>query len=200
MTALTPSQIEQYAYNAGFRGDALKLAVAVALAESAGNPSAYNPELAAGTKAGSGSRGLWQIYGSAHPQYNNNAVYDPQANANAAYSVYKSAGESFRPWSTYLNGAAQQIAKSLNLPVITSTSTAASAVSAVSGGIASPSAVSLATNAQPMQNILSSGSSTNAIKETISSIFPPDTGLNISIGLAGGLLVVFGFIVLTKSL
>lgn len=106
-TTLTPQQIAQYAYNAGFRGRALDQAVFIALAESAGRVDAYNPELGAGTKKGSGSRGLWQIYGAAHPWANNNAIFDPQANANAAYRVFVEAGNRFTPWSTYNKGLAR---------------------------------------------------------------------------------------------
>ena len=113
--ALNPQQITQLAYNAGFRGSALRLAVAVAIAESSGNPHAYNPEIAAGTPQGSGSRGLWQIYGKAHPEFNTDALYDPQLNALAAYKVYREAGNSFRPWSTFNNGTAHQIAQSLKI-------------------------------------------------------------------------------------
>lgn len=111
--ALSPQQIAQYAYRAGFRGADLVKAVAVALAESGGNPQAYNPETAAGTKPGSGSRGLWQIYGTAHPQYNNASVFDPQANANAAYQVYREAGNRFTPWSTWNLGMASRIIPTL---------------------------------------------------------------------------------------
>lgn len=110
MTILTPSQIYGYAYRAGFRGADLLTAVAVAIKESGGNTQAYNPESAAGTRPGSGSRGLWQIYGTAHPEYNNTLVFDPQANANAAYKVYREAGGRFTPWSTYNNGSASALA------------------------------------------------------------------------------------------
>lgn len=106
-TQLSPQQIARYAYNAGFRGAALNQAVAIAIAESGGNIYSYNPEKAAGTPAGSGSRGLWQIYGKAHPEYNNDTVYDPQANANAAYRVYLQAGGRFTPWSTFNQGLAR---------------------------------------------------------------------------------------------
>jgi hypothetical protein len=105
MSALSVAQIKQLAYNAGFRGDALNTAVAIALAESSGNPQAYNPELAAGTKTGSGSRGLWQIYGTAHPWANGSQAFDPVFNAQAAYKVYAEAGNRFTPWSTYNNGS-----------------------------------------------------------------------------------------------
>ena len=111
---LSPQQIAQYAYNAGFRGKALDTAVAIAMAESAGRVDAYNPELGAGTKKGSGSRGLWQIYGAAHPWANNSAVFDPQANANAAYRVFVEAGNRFTPWSTYNKGLAR-VTRSFNV-------------------------------------------------------------------------------------
>ena len=111
---LSPQQIAQYAYNAGFRGKALDQAVSIALAESAGRVDAYNPELSAGTKKGSGSRGLWQIYGAAHPWANNSAVFDPQANANAAYRVFVEAGNRFTPWSTYNKGLAK-VTRSFNV-------------------------------------------------------------------------------------
>lgn len=117
--ALTPNQIAQLAYNAGFRGSALRMAVAVALAESGGNPNAYNPEDAAGTARGSGSRGLWQIYGTAHPWANNDMAFNPVFNAQAAYRVYKEAGNSFRPWSTFNNGSAHRISQSLRLDLPT---------------------------------------------------------------------------------
>jgi hypothetical protein len=97
--------IAVYAKNAGFTGADLLTAVAVALAESGGDPNAYNPETAAGTPEGLGSYGLWQIYLKAHPEFQGQNLFDPQTNANAAYSVYRAAGNSFRPWSTYLNGA-----------------------------------------------------------------------------------------------
>jgi len=114
MTQLSTQQIAQYAYDAGFRGEALKIAVAVAMAESSGNTQAYNPESAAGTQKGSGSRGLWQIYGQAHPEFNSDAMYDPAANARAAYAVYKAAGEKFTPWSTFNSGNYQAVYRTLS--------------------------------------------------------------------------------------
>lgn len=101
---LSASQIYSLARGAGWHvGDAV-IATAIALAESSGNPRAYNPETAAGTPEGLGSYGLWQIYRKAHPEFMNVDLYDPSANAAAAYSVWRGAGNSFRPWSTYKNG------------------------------------------------------------------------------------------------
>jgi hypothetical protein len=99
------NQIAVYASSAGFSGDDLVTAIAVALAESSGNPNAYNPEIAAGTPSGKGSYGLWQIYLKAHPEFEGRNLYDPQTNAIAAYSVYRGRGGNFLPWSTFKNGA-----------------------------------------------------------------------------------------------
>ncbi len=210
MANLTPAQLEQLAYNAGFRGNDLKMAVAVAIGESGGNPMAYNPEAAAGTRAGSGSRGLWQIYGTAHPQYNNSGTFDPQTNANAAYTVYRNAGSSFRPWSVWLNGSAQRIAQSLNLPNITSVTNVTATQTAPKTSTAaytppapSNSAATQPTNTQPMNNLLSSVPSAvipGLGGGDISSLLPDDFGLNLSLGFAGVVLVIFGFVLLARSM
>jgi len=113
MAQLSTQDIAKYAYQAGFRGMDLVYAVAIAIRESAGNTQAYNPEVAAGTKKGSGSRGLWQIYGQAHPEFNNDSVYDPLKNAQAAFKVYQEVGNKFTPWSTWNNGSAKSLALTL---------------------------------------------------------------------------------------
>jgi hypothetical protein len=100
---LSAAQIAQYAAAAGFTGNDLLTAVDIALAESGGNPAAYNPETAAGTPQGQGSYGLWQIYLKMHPEFAGQNLADPQTNANAAYSIYAIAG-GFTPWSTYTSG------------------------------------------------------------------------------------------------
>lgn len=103
--SLSIEQIAAVAAAAGFSGDDLATAVAIALAESSGNPQAYNPETAAGAPVGKGSFGLWQIYLNAHPEFSGQNLFDPQTNAAAAYSVYAAAGGSFTPWSTFGSGA-----------------------------------------------------------------------------------------------
>lgn len=102
-TRLAAKDIAIYAANAGFSGDALQTAVAIALAESGGDPKAHGDL----SLPGSGSYGLWQIYAKAHPEFGPDftALYDPQTNANAAFQVYATAGASFYPWSTYKNDA-----------------------------------------------------------------------------------------------
>lgn len=103
---MNAAQILPLAAAAGFTGADLATAVAIALAESSGNPQAYNPEPAAGTPTGMGSYGLWQIYLAAHPEFTGLNLYDPQTNAQAAFDVYSHHG--FSQWTTYRNGRYQQ--------------------------------------------------------------------------------------------
>ena len=102
MGNLSPSEIAGYAQGAGFSGSDLVMAVSVALAESSGNPGAVGDTAI----TPGGSIGLWQINLRWHPEFNGQDLTDPQTNANAAYSIYRAAGNSFSPWSTYGNGMA----------------------------------------------------------------------------------------------
>lgn len=100
------------AYNAGFRGEDLVTMVAIAMAESAGNPNArYNPN--GGT--GEDSYGLWQI--NMDPSYRDGRLkqlgltdpkqlWDPNVNAKAAKTIWGSQG--WGAWSTYTSGKYKQ--------------------------------------------------------------------------------------------
>jgi peptidoglycan hydrolase CwlO-like protein len=100
---LRPEQIALVAQKAGFKGDNLVIAVAVALAESGGNANAK------GDVTIGGSFGLWQIFCVAHPYMippddpNSVAWYDPYQSAQWAYKL--SGGGSWLPWSTYIHGS-----------------------------------------------------------------------------------------------
>ncbi|ATY11158.1 lytic transglycosylase [Amycolatopsis sp. AA4] len=107
MSKLSAEEIAQHAYRAGFRGQALTTAVAVALAESGGNPRAHN-----GTPPDN-SYGLWQVnmLGSLGPARrhefrlrSDDELFDADENAKAAWAI-SGHGKSFQPWSTYTNGA-----------------------------------------------------------------------------------------------
>lgn len=110
VSTLTPEEIAQHAHDAGFRGDDLATAVAVAMAESGGNTQAHN---------GVGpddSYGLWQINmeGDLGPArrdaFGLNAdreLYDPATNAQAAHDIYSDRGD-FTAWSTYDSGEYEQ--------------------------------------------------------------------------------------------
>lgn len=116
---LSAADIATYAANAGFSGQDLATAVAIALAESlpSGNPNSYNPETkaAGGTPQGQGSYGLWQIYLKKHPEFAGQNLFDPQTNANAAYSIYSRRG-GFSDWSTYNSGVYAQYLPSVPPP------------------------------------------------------------------------------------
>lgn len=106
--ALGPGEIAQLAFNAGFRGDSLAIAVAVSLAESGGNPSAFG-DVGLQDSTWGPSVGLWQIRsinkqrgtGQGRDQNTNT---DAQTNATNAFAI-SGAGANFGPWSTYKNGA-----------------------------------------------------------------------------------------------
>lgn len=107
MATLSRDQIAMYARAAGLSGGSVDIAVAVALAESGGNPRAHNPV------PPDNSYGLWQInmLGSLGPDRrkklgitSNSALFDPAVNARAM-SLISSKGTNWTPWSTYTNGA-----------------------------------------------------------------------------------------------
>lgn len=93
-------EIAQYAYGAGLRNPAkLSMAVAIAEAESGGNPKSYNG------KGRDDSYGLWQINMKAHTlsELGINAktdLFDPATNARAMVKISGS-GSNWHPWSTY---------------------------------------------------------------------------------------------------
>jgi hypothetical protein len=104
---LADETIAGVALNAGFTGNALPVAVAVALAESGGNPRAHN------ALPPDDSYGLWQInmIGAMGPERRkrfglkaNDDLYDPSTNAKVAHAFWTSRG-GFADWSTYNHGS-----------------------------------------------------------------------------------------------
>lgn len=102
MGKLTVAQAVQYARAAGFSGDALRIAVAIALAESSLNTSAQHRNT-----DGSIDRGLYQINTRWHPEVSDACAYDPVCATQAAYRISGN-GTSFTPWSTFTSGAYKQ--------------------------------------------------------------------------------------------
>lgn len=98
---LSAAGLAQLAANAGFQGNDLVTAVAIALAESGGNPGVVGDQ----NITPGGSVGLWQINLHYHPEYTAQELVDPQTNADAAFAIYSAAGNSFTPWSTFKTGA-----------------------------------------------------------------------------------------------
>lgn len=85
------SQLQQLAASVGFPDPAL--AAAIAMAESGGDPNAYNTE---------GSYGLWQVNINFHQQFQSDpsVLFDPTTNAQAAFQI-SSGGTNWNPWSTF---------------------------------------------------------------------------------------------------
>lgn len=94
------AQLQQLWLNAGGDPTQANTMAAIALAESSGNPADVNSNASEGA---TGSWGLWQINGDAHPQFDHQSLLSPQYNAAAAVAVYQSQG--LGAWSTYKNGA-----------------------------------------------------------------------------------------------
>lgn len=102
-------QLIALAQSVGFKGDDAKIAAAVAMAESGGNPRAHN------TKAPDNSYGLWQInmYGNLGPDRrkrfglpNNDILFDPRRNAMVAKHIKDGSG--WGAWTTYTTGKYKQ--------------------------------------------------------------------------------------------
>jgi hypothetical protein len=91
---LSDDAIATYAAQAGFRDFDLAVAVAIALAESGGDPRAVCVDT-----NGSRDEGLWQI-NSVHG-YASSCTFDPSCSAAVAYRLYVARGHAFGDWVTY---------------------------------------------------------------------------------------------------
>jgi Lysozyme like domain len=95
------------AAQAGFSGQGLRLAVAVGLAESGGNPTARGPNPPTpGCPAGSTDRGAWQLNNCYHPEVADACADDLACAARETYRI-SAAGSDWREWTTYTSGAYQ---------------------------------------------------------------------------------------------
>lgn len=107
MAKLSKDQITQYAKGAGFLGDDIDIAYAVAMAESGGDPTSHNQN----SSTGDDSYGLWQInmIGDMGPSRraqfgitSNSQLFDPATNARCAKIIKDGSG--WNAWSTYKSG------------------------------------------------------------------------------------------------
>lgn len=107
MPRLSPAELAALLDQAGFDRDELVTGVAIALAESGGDPGGHRVvtrdqvDSVPGQTGPEDSRGLWQINVDAHPWGRSIDLYNPTVNARAARRVYQEAGGSWRPWSTF---------------------------------------------------------------------------------------------------
>lgn len=94
--------IAESAYRAGFRDTNLTLAVAVAMAESGGDPRATNRNT-----NGSTDLGLWQINDRVWDGLLKTGAWtDPDANARMAYAIWSQESDSrkWKDWVTFNRG------------------------------------------------------------------------------------------------
>ena len=95
------------AVQAGFTGHGLRLAVAVGLAESGGNPTARGPNPPTpGCPAGSLDRGAWQLNNCYHAEVTDACADDLACAARETYRI-SAAGGDWHQWTTYTSGAYQ---------------------------------------------------------------------------------------------
>ena len=106
---LSPNEIAWCAAKAGWRGDDIATAVAVALAESEGDTEALGYVKGAVGKPASGNfdHGLFQISSLWHGaalMLAGHTWRDPLVNAGLAFKIWTEAGNTWKPWSTYVGG------------------------------------------------------------------------------------------------
>jgi hypothetical protein len=150
------------ARRAGFSGQALVTALAIADAESGFNPAAQN------LKYPDHSIGLWQINQLAHRgRYgSDSALMNPLANARAAYAI-SGGGRNWGAWSTYSSGAykgylsvAQQLARSVT-----------SSGRSISGGSSAPAAAGRSLSDSGLKSTLTGSQTSPNYKAGITSAF-----------------------------
>jgi hypothetical protein len=103
MAVVSPECVAAYAYMAGFRGNDVVTAVAVAKHESGFRDDVTNSLQCVG---------LWQIRQPAHPEYTAKQLTNPFVNAQAAFKIWTAAGKKWcatgnpsshncNPWQAY---------------------------------------------------------------------------------------------------
>ena len=97
---LSVAQIASTMRAAGWPEDAIPTGIAIVLAESGGNPRAVNTA----NRNGSVDYGLFQINTVHGSLLSQGDKFNPVDNARMALKVYKQAGNSWKPWSTFNSG------------------------------------------------------------------------------------------------
>lgn len=103
MSIFSDNDLTKVARGAGFTGNGLVMAVAIALAESGGenNATGYNRDSQGHIL--SVDRGLWQINSAYHSEVSAACAYNPGCSAQQAYRISNQGG-SWVQWSTFTNG------------------------------------------------------------------------------------------------
>lgn len=186
-------EIAGYAYTAGLRNPAkLAMAVAIAEAESGGNPKSYNG------KGRDNSYGLWQI--NMHPGAHtlaelglssNEQLFDPVTNARAMVKISGS-GAHWGPWSTYPLRAAAflPLATPAVAAFLANPSVATDYVDASAGAVADATGVGAL--AQGVTEAV------QAPLKVLNWLTEPGTWVRIALFGLGGAMVIGGVIIFAK--
>jgi hypothetical protein len=190
MAILTPLQIGTYAHAAGVTDQrALAAAIAIAVAESAGNTRAHN------ATPPDDSYGLWQInmlgnLGPARRQQfglsSNADLFDPAHNARAM-AIISGKGSNFAPWTTY-GGVRYRV-------VYPAAYAAATAVRAGRGAGEVVDDVGEAA-AGPLDAIGAIGDYLGAVKDWIGE---RHNWTRVVLGIAGANLIILGIVMAVKD-
>jgi hypothetical protein len=138
VTVLPAAEVVRHAQAAGFRGDALITAVAIAKAESGFDTNALG-DTTIQTAVWGPSVGLWQIRslkaesGSGKTR-DQRRLTDPAFNARSAYAI-SGGGVNFAPWSVFKNGAYKQHLSLARTAVSGAGGVAGAIAGAVVGGV-----------------------------------------------------------------
>lgn len=175
MARLSMTEVGNYAAGAGFNGKGLSTAIAVAYAESGGNPNATGPV---------GEKGLWQVYPRMHQDWDKGGnLYDPAYNARAAFAI-SGGGKNWRPWTTYNIGS--------YLLYLPQAEIAAQRVKPIKGigAAAAQAGTHLPDTSAVAGNIASGVGSVLDIGKAISFLSNPQHWIRIAEVIAGGILVI----------
>lgn len=109
MANYTYAQLEGLWIQYGGNKAVAPTAAAIAMAESGGNPNAFN-----GADPSGGSKGLWQINGAHGAQ----SSFDVATNTRAAIAI-SGDGKNWQPWSTFSSGAYRKYLNASAIPAQT---------------------------------------------------------------------------------
>jgi hypothetical protein len=105
--AMTFDELRELAIAVGFTPEQARIAAAIAIAESGGDPWAQGDPRGVFQPTPNGSStsfGLWQVHAPDHPEFNPGDLLTTDYNARAAYMISKG-GTDFSPWTTYRDGS-----------------------------------------------------------------------------------------------
>ncbi len=182
--------LSQMMLNAGFPASAIPAGLAIAQAESGNNPNATNHNT-----NGTTDYGLFQI-NSIHTSILNSGQWNnPQDNVDMAYQVWKAAGGSWTPWTTYTSGTYRRYLGTTDALISPSAPPGTSST----GGAANPSWVG------PFLKWWWGGDSASSVGSGVNtsagtaSFLPPRFGRHLLWVILGILLILAGLLILFRK-